>query len=94
MIKFGTTDGTCFQCRFWENAQIGMKLQSGGRDGFRFGERYYEAIGVGHCEHPDKPRGLTLCVYTCPAYTDKSAALTDETATEVKDVTPLRKAIR
>lgn len=58
---------SCFHCTYWQKA-LGLKHDTFSVVGKL---REMEAIGVGHCEHPIRPRGLTLTVYLCKDYIDK-----------------------
>jgi hypothetical protein len=75
---------SCFHCMHWQKA-LGLKHDTWSVTGVL---REARAVGAGHCEHPLRPRGLTLTVYKCADYSDSRI----EPAPMV-DVTPKAKQI-
>lgn len=66
---------TCAECRWFQpfqgrRAAFGVAIWEGGSAGFESADggdwgRRYDAMGIGHCEHPERPRGLVLVAYNC-----------------------------
>jgi hypothetical protein len=68
---------TCFNCRHWQRA-LGLMFDPWATNQFHdlAGK---EAIGTGHCEHPERPRGLTLSPYNCNRDWASKTAMVDVT---------------
>jgi hypothetical protein len=71
------TKKVCDNCPCYQR-QFGVKLDHG----FHVGDKYYHSMGLGICDHPERPRGLM------PSYYRDCRDWSGTIEPRIRDVTP------
>lgn len=78
---------SCDRCAHFQHSVFGMAVYCGRFQGIEIEGHHYDAIGVGICQHPERPRGLVPALdISCRDWF--SAKLLTGGPVSMKDVTP------